>query len=211
MRADLGPIKVERRDGKQRFHSNGDDLPFDVRSFWEWSCSDLVSNATRGVLAEYIVAQAFGVAYGQVREEWAAYDLLTKERIKVEVKSAAYIQSWAQREPSRISFLVPKTLAWDKETNLQEKVAKRQADVYVFALLAHTEQSSLDPLDLSQWKFYVVPTRVLDERERSQHSITLTSLRNLAGASVGFSKLRDAVVRARGQRRGTGIDEPEAG
>jgi hypothetical protein len=31
--------------------------------------------------------------------------------------------------------------------------AKRQADVYVFALLAHEDRTTIDPLDLDQWKF----------------------------------------------------------
>jgi len=66
------------------------------------SLSDLVSNATRGRLAEFIVAQALNVDTSGVRDEWAAYDLLTSSGIKVEVKSAAYLQSWAQRRHSNI-------------------------------------------------------------------------------------------------------------
>ena len=50
----------------------------------------------RGVVAEYLVAQALGVA-GGVREEWAPYDVDAPGGIRVEVKSAAYIQSWNQR------------------------------------------------------------------------------------------------------------------
>ena len=52
--------------------------------FWSWSASDLVSNATRGRLAEFIVANALGVESG-IREEWAAYDLATATGIKIEV------------------------------------------------------------------------------------------------------------------------------
>ena len=95
-----------------------------------------------------------------------------------------------------ISFLVPKTRAWDKDTNLQSKESQRQADVYVFALLAHKEQSTLDPMDLSQWEFYVLPTLALDNRTRSQHSITLPSLRKLAGTPVSFYGVEEAVKKA---------------
>ena len=59
-----------------------------------WANSDLVSNVTRGVLAEYIVAHAVGVSTAIVRDEWAAYDLETPDGIKLEVMPAAYIQSW---------------------------------------------------------------------------------------------------------------------
>ena len=166
-RPELGPIEVERCEPEEQFHDKGHPLGFDMLSFWQWSTSDLVSNATRGVLAEYIVARALGVSDG-VRDEWAAYDLRAADGTRVEVKSAAYIQSWRQNRPSRISFRVPKTRAWDRKSNRRSKEKKRQADVYVFALLAHRDQRTLDPLDVSQWEFFIVPTALLDNRTRSQ-------------------------------------------
>ena len=68
--------------------------------------------------------------------------------------------------------------------------------MYVFALLAHTHQKTLDPLNVSQWEFFVVPTMSLDHRNRSQHSITLPSLKALSGESVRFSGLKRAVEEA---------------
>ena len=59
----------------------------------------------RGLLAEYIVAHALDLA-DAVRSEWDAYDLLLPNGIKLEVKSAAYIQSWYQKEYSNISFAI---------------------------------------------------------------------------------------------------------
>jgi hypothetical protein len=69
----------------------------------------------------------------------------------------------------------------------------------VFALLAHQEQATLDPLDLDQWEFYVLPTAVLDARERSQHSITLPSLKALHGEPVTFEGIAGAVAKAAGE------------
>lgn len=202
--SDLGPLELKRREGSELFHAEGKSLGFDLLSFWQWSSSDVVSNATRGVLAEYLVAQALAVGAGSAREEWAPFDVLAHDGTRVEVKSAAYIQSWHQDRLSRITFRVPKTLAWDKETNRQSSEAQRQADVYVFALLTHTEQPTLDPLDVSQWEFYVVPTKALDARERSQHSITLPSLRKLAGAPISYLTLRRAVEEAGRMQRVNG-------
>ena len=64
---------------------------------------------------------------------------------------------------------------------MQSRESKRQADVYVFALLAHTDKTTIDPFNLDQWRFYVLPTAALDGRTRSQHSITLRSLEKLGG------------------------------
>jgi hypothetical protein len=58
--------------------------------------------------------------------------------------------------------------------------SKRQADVYVFAVLYHQDKATLNPFDLDQWNFYVLSTKVLNERTRSQHSITLKSLQALS-------------------------------
>ncbi len=87
-------------------------------------------------------------------------------------------------------------MAWNRESNCQSKTMRRQTDIYVFALLSHNDQSSLNPLNLSQWEFYVVPTRLQDKRTRSQHSIALSSLRKIAGQSFKFSEIASAVEEA---------------
>ena len=162
-----------------------------------------MSNVTRGRLAEYLVSRALGLASDGVRDEWAAFALLTPSGLKVEVKSAAYVQSWYQRALSAIGFVVPKTLGWDRETNQQEKEARRQADCYVFAVLAHVVKATIDPLDVGQWRFYVLPTSALDSRTRSQHSITLKSLEELT-QPVEYLGLREAVDHVTGRRTAAG-------
>jgi len=195
----LERLSITRKDGTEPFHINGNELDFDLLSFWQWSASDLVSNATKGIIAEYIVAHALGLAEKDVRNEWAAYDLETPSGIKVEVKSAAYVQTWHQKRHSSISFLTPKTRAWDADTNIQSKETKRQADVYVFALLSHTDKATIDPLNLDQWRFYVLPTAVLDARTRSQHSIALKSLEKLCGGAITYTDLPKAIENNNGR------------
>lgn len=192
---DLGQISLRLRDGDEPFHDHGRALGFDVLGFWRWSTSDVVNNTTRGILAEYLVAQAVDVSHG-VRVGWAAYDIDDPRGIAIEVKSAAYVQSWSQRRLSPITFGCARTCPVDPLTQKPGTVKCRQAQVYVFALLAHQDQETLDPLDVSQWEFYVVPTAVLDCRERSQHSITLKSLRDLHGPPVDYSGLPVAIAEA---------------
>ncbi len=191
------PLLPSLKTGQEAFHQAGQTIDCTLLAFWRWNASDLASNTTRGQLAEFIVALALSLPLDAPRQEWGAYDLLTPDGIKIEVKSAAYLQSWAQDKPSSISFRIPKTHAWDAAANQLSQEVKRQADVYVFALLKHTQKASLDPLDLDQWEFYVLPTPVLDARRRSQHSITLNSLRGECGAAaVPFADLAEAVRQA---------------
>jgi len=201
--SDLGPIKVRRRNGSDTFRDGGRNVGFDLKGFWQWSASDLVSNATRGVLAEYIVAQALGIADG-VREEWDSFDLTTKSGIKIEVKSASYIQSWYQKQFSRIVFRVPTTRAWNKRSNRQSKTARRQADIYIFALLAHTDQDTLDPLDVSQWEFFVVPTWILNKKLGEQQTVSLARLKTIAEDSLKYSEIERAVDQTATLRKKSG-------
>lgn len=87
-------LEITKKTGSERFHTGGSEVDFDVLDYWRWSSSDFVSNVTRGVLAEYIVARAVGVSTAEIRDEWAMYDLETPDGITIEVKSAAYVQSW---------------------------------------------------------------------------------------------------------------------
>src|SRR6185437_7501462 len=85
------------------------------------------------------------------------------------------------------------TRAWDTETGAFAAESRRQADTYVFALLAHREKETIDPLNLDQWEFYVVPTSALETYTRSRHSITLKSLQQLCPAPVKFAQLKSAI------------------
>lgn len=164
--------------------------------FWAWSSSDLLTNTSRGLIAEYIVAHALGIKTAGVRDGWAPFDLQTPTGIKVEVKSCSYLQSWFQKVHSYISFSTKKSTAWSPDTNEFVGEQKRQADVYVFALLAHKDKTTLNPLDVEQWEFYVVPTITLDQRKGDPKSISLSALLRFRSGPHLFSELRDVVEKA---------------
>ena len=154
-----------RRTGREPFHSAGSSLPFDLLSFWQWYASDLAGNALRGCIAEYLVLQALG-ANPDVRQEWDAVDIRLSSGLTVEVKSAAYHQSWAQRKESPIGFSIAPTLGWKLATGV------------------------------GQWTFYVLATRILDDKAGSQKKINLASLLRLNPEAVDYTGLKAAVTRA---------------
>jgi hypothetical protein len=193
MVSDLYPqLSVSRKTGGERFRCGLEPLPFDLLSFWQWSASDLASNALRGRVAEFLVAQALGVTDG-VRAEWDAYDLRSRGGATIEVKSAAYLQTWVQKAPSVISLDIAPTRFWDATTNVMTADARRQADLYVFALLAHQDKATLDPMDVGQWVFFVLPTAVLNARLPSQKQLGLAGLRSLCPFECSYGQLREVV------------------
>ena len=191
---ELGPIIPEQLSGEERFINTAKWLEFTVPDFWRWSASNLVSNATRGVLVEFLVGNAVGDSLS-IRDEWAEYDLQSSTAIRIEVKSASFLQIWNQKRLSKVSFSYKKSQSFDSLTGQLKSEQRRYADVYVFAVLAHSNQETLNPLDLSQWEFYVAPTTLLDKRLWSQHSISLPSLK-AAFSAVTYSDLNRTVEMA---------------
>ena len=189
----LEALIARRRTGEEPFHANGQPLDVRLLSFWQWACSEICGNALRGLIAEYLVAHALE-SVDTCRVEWDACDVRTAGGLKVEVKSSGYIQSWKQHRLSAISFDIAPKRGWDAATNILGDTVQRAADVYVFALHAHQVKATADPLDVTQWLFFVVPTAVLDGRHARQKRIGLESLRRLAGAPVAFAELRAAVA-----------------
>jgi hypothetical protein len=184
---------VSRKTGAEPLTASGEPIGLTLVDFWRWRLSDVLDNLDRGALAEFIVATALGIPTDGDGDPGAVWDLTMTTSttcIRLEVKSAAYLQSWGQKELSQIVFSTPKTRAWDRVTNTFDAVAKRHAHVYVFALLNHTDKATVDPLELDQWRFDVISTAVLHQRDKDR--VTLESL----GGELRFGELRQAVLEA---------------
>lgn len=184
---------VEKKTGEEFFYLKDVKLDFQLKDFWSWNQSDLLNNALRGILAEYIVATAIE-ARNEMRIEWDAYDLVTEEGIKVEVKSASYLQSWEQRDLSQISFNISPTKAWLRESNEYDSEVKRQADVYVFCLLNNDDKVTVDPLNMGQWKFYILATKILNEEKGTQKTIRLNPLLKLNPIETDYRGIKKSIL-----------------
>ena len=161
------------------------------QGFWEWAYGDLLSNTNRGVLAEYIVATALGI-HDTKRIEWDQYDLKIGD-VKVEVKSAAYVQTWVQTRLSTIKFGIRPAKGWDSRTDTSATSAQRCADVYVFCLLACEHREHIDPLKVAQWKFYVLPKSEIDRNMPEQKTIGLGPLIALGAHPCTYDELKAAI------------------
>ena len=189
---ELSKIEQILKTGNENLIVNNNKLKFSLLDFWQWSVSDILSNATRGKFAEFIVATATNIDIKQIRDEWSAYDLETPDGIKIEVKSAAYLQSWEQKQLSKITFSTKASMSWDYEIEKRSTIVSRRADVYVFCLLYHIDKKTVNPLNLDQWEFYVLATTELNNYTRSQHSITLNSLKRLTN-TVKYNEIYEEV------------------
>lgn len=193
MEHEFGKILVTQKTGNESLNFKGEETGHKLLDFWQWSASDLISNATRGIFAEFIVAAALDIDRTNIRDEWSGYDLVSPEGIKIEVKSSSYLQSWFQTNISKILFSIKQANQFDILTNTFTKIPTRPADIYVFCLLKHTNQATLNPLNLEQWEFYVLSTNTINNYKRSKSSITLKSLQNLS-KPVTYDLLKYTII-----------------
>jgi len=187
----LNAIQPTRKTGKEIFH--GSKSKRTLLDFWRWAYSDLIGNTDRGAIAEYIVAIACESDV-KVRVSWDAYDLSLKNGLKIEVKSSAFLQTWKQKKYSTPIFNIPQTKAWNSIENTYDSSRKRQADVYVFALLAHLDKETINPLDTVQWEFYILSTKELNNISKNSKQISLKKLIEVGANKSNFEKLHDSIL-----------------
>ncbi len=165
--------------------------------FWRWFRPSLAENWMRGVIGEYWVAHALDILHKR-RHGWETWDLETEHGIRIEVKTAGYLQSWHQsgQKPSTPVFGI-------NAVNVEEDRDRglcagqyRPANVYVFCLHTCLELTTLDPLDISQWEFYVLATKELDAQRPNGKSINLGPLKDLGAKRVLHVGLKYAILRA---------------
>ena len=172
--------------GEELFRGDGPSVP--LRAYWQWSGSSLVDNTARGVLAEFLVAAALDL-HRAPRMEWESHDLKTQAGVRIEVKSAATVQSWRQKKASPIRF----GIAPRKDYNRQQ-----HSDIYVFCVWrpANPGKRPLagdDTLNVDEWTFYVLQTAVLDDKCPEQKVIGETALLELKPQQCCYRELRDTI------------------
>jgi hypothetical protein len=168
-----------------------------VLDYWRWADSDLLSNTARSIFAEFLVAKALGDP-GAVRDAWPIHDVTMPagddhDEIKIEVKSGGYIQSWKQPALSTIRFGRLRSWGWNPETGKLDIPPDYHADVYVFAVHTCKDLEQLDPTDVAQWDFRVVPKKQIEEY--GVKSLTWTTVQRWAPDPVTWSDLASVVRR----------------
>jgi len=163
--------------GESLYNSLNVSIQNTVLDFWQWAFSDLRSNNIRGIFAEWMVAKLLNIPLS-VRDSWAEWDLVTDNGIKIEVKTSAYLQTWKQKQPSRIVFSRLFGRKWNMETNQYAPTSTYNADLYVFCVQIEKNTLLWNALDLNQWRFYL-----LTKNQLAQYKTKSISLKTLAAAA----------------------------
>jgi hypothetical protein len=163
-----------------------------VSDFWAWAYSDLLQNTTRGVLAEYILSVLLDTI-DEIRNPWDAYDLKLKNGKTIEVKTTSKLQAWAQKELSKPNIVLKPTRFWDPKTGEMQAKATFNADYYIFCYFTAEDHNKANPLDLSQWKFYIFSKKEIIELMANRKSITIDALNKLDHKPIKADELKTAL------------------
>lgn len=189
----LGEVRKNHDKPDAMFQNQGKDLGFNLLDFWAWNQCELLENRNRGILAEFLVMKALGIE-SEYRLEWDDCDFKikkdAKQEVKIEVKSAAYLQSWEQKKHSGIRFdISPKHTLQEDNNYSKERI--RPADIYIFCLIKTKCKNEVEPMNLDQWTFFLVSTETLNRELPHQKSIGLWTLGRIPHEECNYSGLKE--------------------
>jgi hypothetical protein len=182
----LKPAPVAPLDGSEEFVG----LEATVADFWRWAFSDLRDNTTRGILAEFLVAQAVGDKRG-MRIGWDNFDAQAPDGTTIEVKCSAFLQSWTQKQHSDLVFGRLSAREFDAARNEYSVDTRVRADVFVFAVQIQRDPAAYDMLDLGHWEFWVIDADTI--RETAGKTVGIKWVREHANGPVPYGELATAI------------------
>ena len=158
--------------------------------FWESKFSNIYN--MQDVIAEINVKKALGIDKAQNIDYWTLYDILYKN-FRIEIKETSYYHSWNEngKISKQIMFGITKANS-NYETVEMENKFERQNDIYVFCLNKGETKETSNPLNINNWEFYVIPTKVINEKCNNYKSIGLERVRKLTKA-ISYDKLKETI------------------
>lgn len=192
--------KIQLRKGKEPFVDNGKPVGLTLLDYWQYQHSNIFNNYDS--IAEFLVGKALGLQAPTNKQYWTLWDIdycpdwLEDRMVRVEVKETSYYHPWSENHISkaRTFSIAPGNLGYYEE---HARRIERQCDIYVFCLNVGETKEESYPLDVNNWEFYVVPTRLINEKcYRNQKTITLGRIRNLEGIErIPYEGIKEEVDR----------------
>ena len=182
---------MKKLDGSEFFVAGDKSTDMTVLDVWKYHfCNRFNMHEYFG---EFLVAKALGVEEACNSAYWQLYDINYREK-RIEVKTSSYYHAFKKYLHTPISkkrvFGITKAYSNYKDKNSSYE---RQNDIYVFCLNTGNTDVSSDPLNLNNWKFYIVPTEVINENCGDAKTISLQRIEKLGFEGVDYFSIKDVV------------------
>ena len=225
MTAERKHNSIDCLSGQEEFKLNGEKAGFNVLDFWRFQFSNLAD--MQGRVGEFLVAMALRKETSDNNNGWTLWDI-DYRGLRIEVKTTAYYQPWRDsksfieqrwgnessipQNDSEHNYSEHRNFGITKSKDPQDNEFKRMNDIYVFVINNGKTKEKANPLNLENWKFFVIPTSVINHECGDNKSIGISKVRKLfkkvSGSENGvpFDELKLAVDRAINQMYGRFTD-----
>jgi len=89
-----------------------------------------------------------------------------------------------------ISFSIRPTVGLIEDIGIYDNDRKWQSNANAFCLLKQKDKQTVNPLNLNQWQFYIVPTALLDKLIPAQKTIALSFFEKNDITPRNYSEIR---------------------
>lgn len=177
--------------GSESFKLAGQPIGLTVIDFWRFQFSNIWDMQDQ--IAEFIIAQALGQMEPYNKNGWTLWDINYRGR-RIEVKETACYHSWHSdgKASTQPTFSITKAYSRYKDSTSE---FKRQNDIYVFCFNTGENKESSNPLHLDNWRFWVVPTEIINRACGDNKTISLGRLQKLTNSKngIGYEEVKTAV------------------
>jgi hypothetical protein len=183
-------IKIDVNEN-MKFIFDDNDTGLTLLDFWKFRYCNIFD--LQESIAEFIVAKALGKETADNLEYWTLYDIDYRGK-RVEVKETSYYHPWnkdGKVSMQRTFGITKANSSYGDKTH--ENRYERQNDVYVFCLNTGFTAEESYPLNLNNWEFYIVPTKVINEKCENQKTVSLQRIKQLGFEAKRYDEIRQTI------------------
>jgi len=173
-----------------KFIFNNNELDFGILDLWKSKYSNIYN--MQDVIAEFLVEKALGIDKAQNTDYWTLYDILYRD-CRIEIKQTGYYHPW--NENGKISnirrFGITMANSNYEFEELENKF-ERQNDIYVFCLNTGETKEDSNPMNIDNWEFYIMPTKIINEVCGDNKTIGLNKVREIS-KRVSYDKIKEII------------------
>lgn len=166
---------------------------FTLGDFWSWAFSDLLDHDVRAAFAQFVVCLGLDRT-ALPRVSWTGGDLPYRGR-SLRVVHLGHVAAWDVDAPATVwqGAEGERDPHWSRQRDaVVELGGEGAADCWIVSHDPRRDPRALDPLDVAEWEFFVLPHHAVELEAGPERVLALRRMRFLA-EPVDHAGLRQRV------------------
>jgi hypothetical protein len=164
--------------GNEKFIFDDKELDFGILDFWKYKYSNVWN--MQEYIAEFLIEKSLRLEKSQNTDSWTLYDINYRNK-RIEIKETSYYHPWNENSKISKQRVFGITMANSSyENSSEENKFERQNDLYIFCLNIGETKEESNPMNIKNWEFYIVPTKIINNVCGNNKTINLGKVKNIA-------------------------------